>query len=158
MYRITGYAYHIGLSFGDAHPRVRLVLHMARDLFCWPCAGFCFVWALLSCFHVLSGLLSWPRPSCYLIIGPDAPPVVPHYPPHLLPIYFPCVCSPVPVRHHMLSGCPALPFPAQPVKLPAEFFPYRVVFVVCFVFVFVFISKIPSSALLSSCLIPLWKC
>ncbi len=34
MYRITGYAYRIGLSYGYAPPHVRLVFHMARDLFC----------------------------------------------------------------------------------------------------------------------------
>ncbi len=40
---------------------------------------------------------------------------IPHYPPHLLPIYSPCVCNPVPVRHHM--------YPVQPCQawLPACF-------------------------------------
>ncbi len=51
-----------------------LVLHMAGDLFCWPCACvlFCVSTWLLSLFsvcHVLSCELSWPHPSCYLIIG-----------------------------------------------------------------------------------------
>ncbi len=148
-----------GSAFGDAHLRVCLVLHMARDLFCWPCACFCFVWALLSCFHVLSCLLSWPRPSCYLIISSVAPPVVPHYPPHLLPIYSPCVCSPMPVRCHMFSGCvlilPCPAFSCPACQIASCVFPHRVVFVVCFVFVFNFINKIPSSALLSPCLISL---
>ncbi len=66
---------------------------MARDLFCWPCACFCFVWALLSCFHVLSYLLSWPPPILLPHYWFSWPFVVPHYSPHLIPIYSPCVCS-----------------------------------------------------------------
>ncbi len=45
-----------------------------------------------------------------------------------------------------LGPDPALPFPAQPVKFPAEFFPHRVGFVVCFGF----INKITSSALINT--------
>ncbi len=50
-------------------------------------------------------------------------------------VYFPCVCSPVSSLSYVLCLCPdpALPFPAQHVKLPAEFFPHGVVFVVVLV-------------------------
>ncbi len=115
---------------------------MACDLFCWQCACFCFVWALLSYCHVLSCLLSWPRPSCYLIIGSVAPPVVPHYPPHLLPIYSSCVlcqfvviCSLVVFWSCPALPCPALPCPALPC-LPSlsnyqlSFFPHGAVFLI----------------------------
>ncbi len=134
MYRITGYAYCIWLSFGDAHPLVHLVLHMARDLF----AGHVLVFVF--CFLFVSIVLT--SPSCYLIIGSVAPLVVPRYPPHLLPIYSPC---PVPVRRHGFSGCVLI--------LPCLFLPSFLLHGVVFVACFGFINKIPYSALLSPCLI-----
>ncbi len=121
MYRITGYAYHIMISFRDAGHVLVFVL----------CEHFCLI----------------PCTPMSIVLTP--PILLPHYwfscptcclslPPHLLRIYSPCVCSPVPVRCHMSSGCVLiLPFPAQAVKLPVEFFPQGVVFAVCFVFVFI---------------------
>ncbi len=76
---------------------------------------FCVSSWIFSCFCVPCALMSivLNRPSCYLIIGSFTPHVFPRYPPHLLPIYSPCVCSPAPVRRWMLSLClvswPALP-------------------------------------------------
>ncbi len=89
------------------------VLHMAGDLFCWPCACvFCFVWAHgLSCF-VLCAM--WPHPSCYPIIDLFAPPV-PRYPPQLLPLKSPCVLSPGLVRCCMLCMPCVQPCLVQPV-------------------------------------------
>ncbi len=48
------------------------VLHMAGDLFCWPCACvfvLCEHMAFVLVFCVPCALMSWPHPSCYLIIG-----------------------------------------------------------------------------------------
>ncbi len=66
------------------------VLHMAGDLF----AGHVLVF--LFCEHVASVLvfcvpralvnLSWPHPSCYLVIDSFSPAAFPHYPHHLLPL------------------------------------------------------------------------
>ncbi len=66
--------------------------HVLVFLFCvstWLCLSF--LCAMCSPVN-----LSWPHPSCFLIIGSFAPPVFPRYPSHLLPLYSPCVCSPVP--------------------------------------------------------------
>ncbi len=117
------------------------VLHMAGDLFCWPCACvFCFVWAHGFCLsfsvcHVLSCQLSWPTQSGYLIIGYICSHLLlSRYPPHLLLYNLPCVCSPVPGASSIVScrvlscrvrvvscpcrvlplPCPALPCPALP--------------------------------------------
>ncbi len=80
--------------------------------------------------------LSWPHPSCYLIIDLFAPPV-PRYPPQLLPLKSPCVCSPG-VR------CCMLCMPCVLSCLASLFFPYWVVFV-CFVYII--INKNPFSLL-----------
>ncbi len=138
--------------------RVRLVLHMARDLFCWPlcwffvlCEHFCLVFMCSQVYcldpaHLVTSLLVQM--------------------PHLLSLItllicslfiflvFVVLCQSVIICYLVVLPCLFLPSLSN---CQLSFFPYRVVFVVCFVFVFVFISKIPSSALLSSCLIPLWN-
>ncbi len=58
---------------------------------CWPCAC-----VSVLCEHVASVLvfcvprahvnLSWPHPSCYLVIDSFSPAAFPHYPHHLLPL------------------------------------------------------------------------
>ncbi len=90
--------------------------------------------------HVLSCLLSWPHPPCYLIIGSCPKQCVPCYPPHLLPIYSPCVCSPVPDRRRMLCVLCVLPCLVQPCQ---SVFPYGVVFVCLFCFT---VNKKPFSS------------
>lgn len=64
-----------------------------------------FIGHLLSCFVVPcahtkkygSLSIALPHPYCYLIIRSFIPPALSHYRPDLLPIYSPCVCSPVSV-------------------------------------------------------------
>ncbi len=103
---------------------------------CWPCVcvivlwvhGFCLSFLCAMCSHVN---LSWPHPSCYLIIDLCAL-SVPRYPPQLLPLISPCFCNPGLVRCCILCmpcvlSCPALPCPAR------LFFPYGVVFFVLFI-------------------------
>ncbi len=78
---------------------------MACDLF----AGFCLSCLCAMCSHAN---LSWPHPSCYLIIDLFVPPV-PRYPPQLLPLKSPCVCSPMLVHCCMpcVLSCPVLSCP-----------------------------------------------
>lgn len=49
---------------------------------------------------------------------------LPHYPPHLLPIYTPCVCKPVPVCWQMFPVY-TLPVPVLPTNQVASLFPLR---------------------------------
>ncbi len=87
--------------------------------------------------HVHPCLLSCPLPSCYLILVNLLHLCFARYPPHLLPIYSPCVCSPVPVRCRMLSVllvfCLVLPCPSS-----ASLFPQRGSF---FKFIFLLLLK-----------------
>ncbi len=112
MYRITGYAYCIWLSFGDAHPLVHLVLHMARDLF----AGHVLVFVF--CEHI--GLASM-RSHVYCL---DQPILLPHYwfsfptccpslPSSFAPYLFSLSCASSSSWVLWLCPDPALPFPAQ---------------------------------------------
>ncbi len=119
---------------------VSLVMHITS----WSALEMLAMCLFLFC---VSTSVLFPCTPMSIVLTP--PILLPHYwfscptcclslPPHLLPIYSPCVCSPVAVRCHMSSGCVLiLPFPAQAVKLPVEFFPQGVVFAVCFVFVFI---------------------
>jgi len=124
------------------------------------CFLFCLVWAHgLSCVslcHVLSCLLSWPRPPCYLIIGWFAPPVLPHYLPCLLSYlfslclqscagslsYFPWCFQSSQVKSSQVKSCPVF------VK---SVFPHGVVFVV-FLFYFLLLIKALFPAIESSLL------
>ncbi len=66
-------------------------------------------WHWLSCeSHALMSICLDPHPSCYLFIGSFSPPVFPRYPPHLLPLKSPCVCSSG-VGSSSYVLCPALP-------------------------------------------------
>ncbi len=76
------------------------VLHMACDFVLLAmCLCFCFVWAhgFVLDFCVPCALVSICLDPTHFV--PDywliCPPVFPRYPPHLLPLWSPCVCSPV---------------------------------------------------------------
>ncbi len=109
---------------------------------CWPCVcvivlwvhGFCLSFLCAMCSHVN---LSWPHPSCYLIIDLCAL-SVPRYPPQLLPLISPCFCNPgwfVVVFCVCLVSCPALPCLALSSQ---TVFPLRGSF---FCFVYIIINK-----------------
>ncbi len=106
------------------------VLHMAGDLFCWPCAC-----VFVLCEHIAFVLVF--SVSCALMLIVLTPPILlpdycsfahlslfPRYPPHLLPSQSPCVCSPVPVHCRssvVCSSCLALscpPLPSPPLPYP----------------------------------------
>ncbi len=126
---------------------------------CWPCAwvfvskhGFCLSFLCAMCSHVN---LSWPHSSCFLIIGSFAPPVFPCYPPHLLVLYSPCVCSPMPVNHQCYPGCipPCLVLASQAFAL-FLFFPLRSIFWCWFSFILLIKAHLLHPWVLASSLHP----
>jgi len=57
----------------------QLVFYTSYVLSCCLVLWYLFYWPGVSLCHVLSCQFVLPRPSCYLIIGSFAPPVLPHY-------------------------------------------------------------------------------